>query len=111
MTWMDSYCRVHMLDISMMDCDDDVRGYVECVNYLLAIYGMTTSTIMWAVSAWMALADAIDGGRIPQAVDRGKCVEAAHQLAAIIDTIVWRRTHFIEKEDSVHGNNINAGND
>lgn len=101
MTWMDSHYRVHMLAISMMDCDQDVRDMVGDTTYVLQT-GCGVGPILWAVSAWLALADYITGSHIPPDIDRDICIGACRAIALAVQGTIDNRTLSlnVNKEDN-----------
>ena len=112
MTWMDSHYRVHMLAISMMDCDQDVRDMVGDTTYVLQT-GCGVGPILWAVSAWLALADYITGSHIPPDIDRDICIGACRAIGLAVQGVIDHRMSIIDnnKEEYINGNKINAGTD
>ena len=101
MTWMDSHYRVHMLAISMMDCDQDVRDMVGDTTYVLQT-GCGVGPILWAVSAWLALVDYITGSHIPPDIDRDICIGACRAIAPAVQGTIDNRTLSlnVNKEDN-----------
>lgn len=109
MTWMDSYYRVHMLVISMMDCNQDLRDMVGDIAYVLHT-GRGLEPILWATSAWLALADSITGSHMHQDIDRDICVGACQAIALAVQGTIDNRTLSlnINKEDNNYDQHIDA---
>lgn len=109
MTWMDSYYRVHMLVISMMDCNQDLRDFVEEVTYILRT-GSGVGPLIWAVSAWLALADYITGSHTHQNIDRDICIGACRAIALAVQGTIDNRTLSlnVNKEDNNYDQHIDA---
>lgn len=111
MTWMDSYYRVHMLYADMMDCDQDVRDVVSKTTYVLHT-GCGIGPIMWAMSAWLALADHIDGSHIHPRINREVYIGACKAIGiAVQGAIDLRMADMDNKEDDINDNEIDAGTD
>ena len=112
MTWMDSYYRVHALIIDTMDCAQDVRDMVGDTTYILQT-GCGVGPILWAASAWLALADHIDGSHIQPRIDREVYVGACKALGLAVQGAIDRRMSIIDnnKEEYINGNKSNAGTD
>lgn len=110
MTWMDSYYRVHALIIDMMDCNQDLHDFVGDVTYILHT-GCGVGPILWAASAWLALADHIDGSHIQPRIDREVYVGACKALGIAVQDAIDRRmatTLNVNKEDNNYDQHIDA---
>lgn len=110
MTWMDSYYRVHMLYAEMMDCNQDVQDMVGDAAYILHT-GRGLEPILWATSAWLALADYITGRHIHPDIDQDVYVGACRAIGLAVQGVIDYRMSIIDnnKEEYINGNKIDAG--
>lgn len=91
MTWMDSYYRVQSLTTDMMDCNQDLRDFVEEVTYILRT-GSGVGPLIWAVSSWLALVDYINSNRIHKDIDYYICVGACKAIGMAVQGTVDKYT-------------------
>lgn len=110
MTWMDSHYRVHMLVISMMDCNQDLCDFVRDVTYILR-NGSSVGSLMWAISAWLALTDHIDGSHIHPRIDREIYIGACKALGIAVQGAIDHRMATIDSKEDINGNQVDAGTD
>lgn len=54
MTWMDSYARIHALNLSWIACEDDLTDWVDEALWPLASHA-DLGTLLWAMSAFVVI--------------------------------------------------------